>query len=73
MKLVDELLQNIRFLKFYGWGQWSHFSFATISMTLTYIISLEYDWSRKTEDARETELKWRVRNNIVDTAVSFIW
>ncbi|KAJ2914774.1 hypothetical protein MD484_g5631, partial [Candolleomyces efflorescens] len=52
MKLVDELLQNIRFLKFYGW---------------------EYDWSRKTEDARETELKWRVRNNIVDTAVSFIW
>ena len=23
MKLVDELLQNIRFLKFYGWGQWT--------------------------------------------------
>ncbi|KAJ2929240.1 hypothetical protein H1R20_g7856, partial [Candolleomyces eurysporus] len=52
MKIVDEFLQNIRFLKFYGW---------------------EYDWSRKTEDARETELKWRVKNNIVDTAVSFIW
>ncbi|RXW24050.1 hypothetical protein EST38_g1810 [Candolleomyces aberdarensis] len=53
MKLVDELLQNIRFLKFYGW---------------------EYDWSRKTEDARETELKWRVKNNIVDTAdMDAIW
>ncbi|KAJ2921432.1 hypothetical protein H1R20_g15658, partial [Candolleomyces eurysporus] len=51
MKIVDEFLQNIRFLKFYGW---------------------EYDWSRKTEDARETELKWRVKSNIVDTAVSFI-
>ncbi|KAK0233579.1 P-loop containing nucleoside triphosphate hydrolase protein [Armillaria fumosa] len=49
---VNELLQNIRFLKFYGW---------------------EYHWSSKTESARETELKWRVKENIVATLISFIW
>ncbi|KAF5323393.1 hypothetical protein D9611_005605 [Ephemerocybe angulata] len=50
--LVNEMLQNIRFLKFYGW---------------------EYDWSRKSEEARERELSWRVKGNIVDTLMSFIW
>ncbi|KAJ3535367.1 hypothetical protein NMY22_g6525 [Coprinellus aureogranulatus] len=50
--IVDELLQNIRFLKFYGW---------------------EYTWSRKAEDARETELRWRVKTNIVSTFMFFIW
>ncbi|PPQ69785.1 hypothetical protein CVT26_014173 [Gymnopilus dilepis] len=52
MNIVNELLQNIRFLKFYGW---------------------EYTWSRKAQDARATELKWRVKGNIVDTAINFIW
>ncbi|KAJ4485740.1 P-loop containing nucleoside triphosphate hydrolase protein [Lentinula aciculospora] len=52
MSTVDELLQNIRFLKFYGW---------------------EYHWSNKTADRRENELSWRVKENIVDTAISFIW
>ncbi|KAF8808123.1 pleiotropic drug resistance ABC transporter [Phlegmacium glaucopus] len=52
MNIVNELLQNIRFLKFYGW---------------------EYQWSRKAQAARETELKWRVKENIVDTLISFIW
>ncbi|KAK0208709.1 P-loop containing nucleoside triphosphate hydrolase protein [Desarmillaria ectypa] len=52
MGIVNELLQNIRFLKFYGW---------------------EYHWSSKTEKARETELKWRVKENIVATLISFIW
>ncbi|KAK7465464.1 hypothetical protein VKT23_005441 [Stygiomarasmius scandens] len=52
MNTVNELLQNIRFLKFYGW---------------------EYYWGRKTNEKRETELKWRVKNNIVDTLITFIW
>ncbi|KAK0481769.1 P-loop containing nucleoside triphosphate hydrolase protein [Armillaria novae-zelandiae] len=52
MDTVNELLQNIRFLKFYGW---------------------EYHWSSKTEKARETELKWRVKENVVATLISFIW
>ncbi|KJA28401.1 hypothetical protein HYPSUDRAFT_62031 [Hypholoma sublateritium FD-334 SS-4] len=52
MDVVNELLQNIRFLKFYGW---------------------ECQWSRKAESARETELRWRIKGNIVDTAISFIW
>ncbi|KIK07255.1 hypothetical protein K443DRAFT_129256 [Laccaria amethystina LaAM-08-1] len=52
MNLVNELLQNIRFLKFYGW---------------------EYQWARNAQDARETELRWRVKENVVDTLISFIW
>ncbi|KAJ3895149.1 pleiotropic drug resistance ABC transporter [Lentinula edodes] len=52
MSIVNELLQNIRFLKFYGW---------------------EYHWGTKTADCRENELSWRVKENIVDTAISFIW
>ncbi|KAF8921944.1 pleiotropic drug resistance ABC transporter [Mucidula mucida] len=52
MGIVNELLQNIRFLKFYGW---------------------ESHWSRQTEHARETELKWRVKENVVATMISFIW
>ncbi|KAF5366949.1 hypothetical protein D9757_010851 [Collybiopsis confluens] len=52
MTVVNELLQNIRFLKFYGW---------------------EYHWGGKASGKREEELSWRVRENIVDTAISFIW
>lgn len=52
MSLVNELLQNIRFLKFYGW---------------------EYQWARNVQDARETELRWRIKENVVDTLISFIW
>ncbi|PPQ63821.1 hypothetical protein CVT24_009771 [Panaeolus cyanescens] len=52
MNRVNELLQNIRFLKFYGW---------------------EYQWSRQAQNSREEELKWRVRQNINDTAINFIW
>ncbi|KAF9015690.1 P-loop containing nucleoside triphosphate hydrolase protein [Cyathus striatus] len=52
MNVVNELLQNIRFLKFYGW---------------------EYTWSREAEKKRETELDWRVKQNIVETFISFIW
>ncbi|KAE9409119.1 P-loop containing nucleoside triphosphate hydrolase protein [Gymnopus androsaceus JB14] len=52
MGTVNELLQNIRFLKFYGW---------------------EYYWGGKTAERRESELSWRVKENVVDTAISFIW
>ncbi|KAJ3988444.1 P-loop containing nucleoside triphosphate hydrolase protein [Lentinula detonsa] len=52
MTIVNELLQNIRFLKFYGW---------------------ENHWGHKTADRRENELSWRVKENVVDTAISFIW
>ncbi|KAJ3833131.1 P-loop containing nucleoside triphosphate hydrolase protein [Lentinula raphanica] len=52
MTIVNELLQNIRFLKFYGW---------------------ENHWGSKTAHRRESELSWRVKENIVDTAISFIW
>ncbi|KAH8100998.1 P-loop containing nucleoside triphosphate hydrolase protein [Cristinia sonorae] len=52
MKLINELFQNIRFLKFYGW---------------------ETRWTQRVRDSRENELKWRVRENIVSTLISFIW
>jgi ABC-type multidrug transport system fused ATPase/permease subunit len=52
MNIVNEFLQNIRFLKFYGW---------------------EIRWSRRAREAREYELKWLVKENIVSTLVSFIW
>ncbi|KAJ6483901.1 P-loop containing nucleoside triphosphate hydrolase protein [Mycena vulgaris] len=52
MEKVNELLQNIRFLKFFGW---------------------EYHWSNTASEARETELSWRVKENTVDTVISFIW
>ncbi|KAJ7269434.1 P-loop containing nucleoside triphosphate hydrolase protein [Mycena haematopus] len=52
MEKVNELLQNIRFLKFFGW---------------------EYHWSDSANVARETELGWRVKENIVSTLIAFIW
>ncbi|KAK7063980.1 P-loop containing nucleoside triphosphate hydrolase protein [Favolaschia claudopus] len=52
MEKVNELLQNIRFLKFFGW---------------------EYHWSHTANLARETELGWRVKENIVSTVIAFIW
>ncbi|KAI0789892.1 P-loop containing nucleoside triphosphate hydrolase protein [Abortiporus biennis] len=52
MNLVNELFQNIRFLKFYGW---------------------ETRWTDKVRSAREHELKWRVKENVVSTLTSFIW
>ncbi|KAJ7651661.1 hypothetical protein DFH06DRAFT_1270538 [Mycena polygramma] len=52
MEKVNELLQNIRFLKFFGW---------------------EYHWSDTASTARETELGWRIKENTVDTIISFIW
>ncbi|KAH9906597.1 ABC transporter type 1, transmembrane domain-containing protein [Fomitopsis serialis] len=52
MNLVNELFQNIRFLKYYGW---------------------EHRWSARVREARETELKWRVKDNIVSVFITFIW
>jgi hypothetical protein len=52
MNVVNELFQNIRFLKFYGW---------------------ENQWAQSADRARETELGWRVKANVVDTFTSFLW
>ncbi|KIL71527.1 hypothetical protein M378DRAFT_182928 [Amanita muscaria Koide BX008] len=52
MSTVNELLQNIRFLKFYGW---------------------ESRWAQRADDARETELQWRVKSYVLMVFLSFIW
>ncbi|TFK93706.1 P-loop containing nucleoside triphosphate hydrolase protein [Polyporus arcularius HHB13444] len=52
MNTVNELFQNIRFLKFYGW---------------------EFRWSERVQQARENELRWRVKSNVVDVLIGFIW
>lgn len=41
-------------------------------LSVTHIV-LEYSWERKGREAREAELAWRVKRNIVDVAISFIW
>jgi hypothetical protein len=38
---------------------------------LTWI--LEYTWAHRSREARENELRWRVKENVVATAISFIW
>jgi hypothetical protein len=30
-------------------------------------------WESKVADARESELRWRVRENVVSTLTGFIW
>ncbi|KAI0671861.1 P-loop containing nucleoside triphosphate hydrolase protein [Trametes maxima] len=52
MNAVNELWQNIRFLKFYGW---------------------ESRWSERARQARENELSWKVKENVVDVFITFIW
>ncbi|KAG1791178.1 uncharacterized protein HD556DRAFT_1445441 [Suillus plorans] len=34
---------------------------------------IENQWSRIAHRAREEELDWRVKENVVDTIISFIW
>jgi hypothetical protein len=70
MGVVNELLQNIRFLKFYGWGE--RLLVISVDTYRTEII-LEYHWAAKAQGSRETELRWRVKENTVDTVISFIW
>jgi len=72
MNSVNELLQNIRFLKFYGWGNIIYFCCRRESATDAVVLP-EYYWADKVEGTRASELKWRVKENIVDTLISFIW
>ncbi|KAK7058500.1 hypothetical protein VNI00_002134 [Paramarasmius palmivorus] len=68
MNIVNELLQNIRFLKYYGWGK-------VYDVHLYPLVDehAENHWGRNTNQLRETELRWRVKQNIVDTFITFIW
>lgn len=34
---------------------------------------LETRWSNRVRESREEELRWRVKENIVDTLITFIW
>jgi len=70
MDTVNELLQNIRFLKYYGWGQYIRSDRARNLHTYS---RAENHWADKTRRSREDELKWRVKENTVDTLISFIW
>ena len=33
----------------------------------------EFRWSERVREARELELRWRVKANIVDVLITFIW
>lgn len=49
------------------------FSFTVPISVIDAIKFSEYYWADKVQGARESELKWRVKENIVDTLISFIW
>lgn len=70
MAVVNELLQNIRFLKFYGWGM---SRCPTCGESVERGLFVENGWAQKARSSRETELKWRVKQNVIMTLVSFIW
>lgn len=66
---MNELFQNVRFLKFYGWGSCA----ATDLLELILTALTETRWTDRVRQARETELGWRVKENFVNVAISFIW
>src|ERR1700691_4800493 len=46
----------------------------TSSRNSTHICLLpENYWANKAQRSREDELKWRVKDNILSTSISFIW
>ena len=61
MNGVNELFQNIRFLKFYGWGMFQ------TSITVVRRVEFFPDsrWAHKVNEQREFELGWRVKEAIV--------
>lgn len=76
MDLVNELFQNIRFLKFYGWGMLDNVLLYVSRLCSTHghlCIPSETRWSSRVQKSRETELEWRVKQNIVDVLMTFIW
>ncbi len=76
---------NLGKRKIYAWmlsmssfkisGSWSFTAGVTCAfyMLSTTHIFLEHSWARKGRDAREAELAWRVKKNIVDIVISFVW
>lgn len=69
MNVVNELLQSIRFLKYYGWGMY----ICIIRLIPNLICCIENFWADKARKSRENELKWRVKENVVNTMIAFIW
>lgn len=77
MALVNELLQSVRFLKYMGWGESSVPSlnrprFCQISEELLTIWNqrIESHWTNKVKAARETELRWRVKENVLSSIIA---
>lgn len=68
---IGELFHNIRFLKFYAWGL--QFLPQACSLLIDIYLCTENLWTSNINAKREEELKWRVRENVVDTIISFVW
>jgi len=69
LNTVNELLQNIRFLKFYGWGRFFHLLYCPVLL----LICPENYWSSRAQGARSDELLWRIRAYVIEVVVGFIW
>ena len=37
------------------------------------MLHIENGWASRVGDSRENELRWRVKDNIVSTVISFLW
>ena len=71
MSSVNETFQNIRFLKFYGWGKRTFIRYPTATdTTSTYA---EDHWSQKVLGLRDRELRWRIAGNALSATSAFIW
>ena len=68
---VNNLFQNIRFLKIYGWGM-------EIFSALDHIINVtnslkDNHWAQNVQNEREKELKWRAKQTMMQIFTSFLW
>lgn len=74
MSLVNELLQSVRFLKYMGWGELyaSIMRLRTIMSDLCGHAVLESHWTSKVKTARETELAWRVKENVLASVIAYV-
>lgn len=71
MSSVNELFQNIRFLKFYGWG--GRVLLRYLALTNAASTYAENHWSQKVLGLRESELRWRIAGNVLSATSAFIW
>lgn len=66
MKGVNELFQNIRLLKYFGWGKCNIFYLFIFFFHVNQLPALpDNRWAQDVNKTREVELTWRIKQAIV--------